>query len=63
MCILGYDFAILNEAFLIHKPGFKTKSQHTKETDAKKVNAQRKMITKSIIPQLKKIYGDREGCQ
>ena len=62
MCVLDYDFAILNEAFLIHKPGIKTSKTKSSETDSKKVQLQRNLIEKVIVPELKIIYGHKAGC-
>ena len=62
MCVLDYDFAILSEAFLIHKPGIKTSKHHTSETNQKKVQQQRNLISKVILPELKIIYGHKTGC-
>ena len=27
LCLLGYDFHVLNNAFLVHKPGIKTEEE------------------------------------
>ena len=62
MCVLDYNFAILNEAFLIHKPGIKTSKHHSSETDQKKVSQQKQLITNTIIPQLQTLYGKKKGC-
>ena len=62
MCVLDYDFAILNEAFLIHKPGIKTSKHHNSETDQKKVQLQRNLISNVIMPELRMIYGKKIGC-
>ena len=62
MCVLDYNFAILNEAFLIHKPGIKTSKHHSSETDGKKVSKQTTLISKIIMPQLKMMYGKKSGC-
>ena len=62
MCILDYDFAILNEAFLIHKPGIKTSKHHNSETNQKKVEKQRKLVKSVIMPELRIMYGIKDGC-
>ena len=30
LCVLDYDFMILNNAFLVHKPGIKTRAENKK---------------------------------
>ena len=60
LCIMDYDFMILNNAFLIHRPGIKTKEYRTNK---KIVNAQSKVIKKHITPELKSMYGTRNGCK
>ena len=34
LCVLDYDFAVLNNAFLIHKPGIKTPSENYRSRGA-----------------------------
>ena len=63
MCVLDYDFHVLNNAFLIHRPGIK--KPMTKEEQKKvagKVGAQNRMIHRKLFPELKRIYGFRKGC-
>lgn len=59
MCILDYDFNILSNAFLVHKPGIKKKSEATR-TNHQIVN--KKIITETILPEIQSFYGDRKGC-
>ncbi len=63
LCVLDYDFALLDNAFLIHRPGFKTKTANRKTRKLNKISAQTSMITKKIMPELKLMYGDRVGCK
>lgn len=63
LCVLDYDFMILNNAFLIHRPGFKTAKSNQEHTDKAKVAAQNDFIKKIIIPELKQLYGSRKGCE
>ena len=58
MCVLDYHFAILDNAFLIHKPGIKTRHANLKSTKSKKVSAQTKMIQTSIQSELNILYDE-----
>ena len=63
LCVLDYDFMILNNAFLIHRPGIKTAKSSSSHIDKAKVAAQNDFIKKIIMPELKQLYGTRKGCQ
>jgi len=63
LCALDYDFHILDNAFLIHRPGIKTKKTLLSSLDKEKIAAQNTLIKKSIFPQIKKLYGVRKGCE
>ena len=65
LCIMDYDFMILNNAFLIHRPGIKTRKHRIEHDKANKkiVSAQSKVIKKHITPELTSIYGTRNGCK
>ncbi|KAH8234020.1 hypothetical protein KR032_010952 [Drosophila birchii] len=60
MCVLNYTFHILDNAFLVHKPGIKQlewikqKDPQTEKTD--------ELINSKIFREMKIIYGSREGC-
>jgi len=58
MCVLDYDFMVLDNAFLIHRPGIKTRSS----SNGRLERQQRKIIQRSVVPELKRLYGIREGC-
>ena len=60
MCVLDYDFMILDNAFLMHRPGIKTKSQAAPNRGI--VGRQRLLINKHVVPELKHMYGVRNGC-
>lgn len=64
LCALDYDFHVLNGAFLIHKPGMKSKEDNTSQNrkNRKLISAQKKLINSKIIPELKKTVGVRQGC-
>ncbi|XP_071874364.1 beta-1,4-glucuronyltransferase 1 isoform X2 [Bombus fervidus] len=60
LCVLDYDFLILDNAFLVHRPGIKIfKKDVHREMLTAKTNA---LIRKIIIPELKILYGTRKGC-
>merc|ERR1719330_2086970 len=63
LCVLDYDFMILNNAFLIHRPGIKTAKSSSPHIDKAKVAAQNDFIKKIIMPELKQLYGTRKGCE
>lgn len=63
LCVLDYDFMILNNAFLIHRPGIKTAKTSSTHIDKAKVAAQNDFIKKIIMPELKQLYGTRKGCE
>jgi len=62
MCSLEYDYHILNNAFLIHRPGIKTWSDLKPILQNGKIGAQGSFISNKIIPQVKKLYGVRDEC-
>jgi len=63
MCVLGYEFHILDNAFLIHRPGIKTKKDLKDTFQNKKIAAQNSLIKKTLFPEIKKLYGFRRGCE
>lgn len=60
MCLLDYDFNVLSNAFLVHKPGIKTVKEASRRA-LEDIN--RDLIMKKILPEIKKTYGDRKGCK
>jgi hypothetical protein len=50
LCVLDYDFMILDNAFLLHRPGIKTKADNFSITQKNKVAAQNALISKTIMP-------------
>lgn len=63
LCVMDYDFLILDNAFLIHRPGIKTQKVNLSNTDKAKVSAQNDFIRRVIMPELKQLYGSRKGCE
>lgn len=63
LCLLNYEFQILDNAFLIHRPGIKTKKSLQSSLKKKKISAQNDYLKKTILPEIKKLYGARKGCE
>uniref|UniRef100_A0A146LP98 N-acetyllactosaminide beta-1,3-N-acetylglucosaminyltransferase n=3 Tax=Lygus hesperus TaxID=30085 RepID=A0A146LP98_LYGHE len=60
LCVLDYEFQILDNAFLVHKPGIKTlKKDPARAIAAGRTNS---LIRKTIFPEMKILYGSRKGC-
>lgn len=60
LCALDYEFRILDQAFLVHRPGIKSYKKDPKRSAlAAKTNT---LIKKVIGPELKVLYGTRKGC-
>uniref|UniRef100_A0A182RG76 N-acetyllactosaminide beta-1,3-N-acetylglucosaminyltransferase n=1 Tax=Anopheles funestus TaxID=62324 RepID=A0A182RG76_ANOFN len=60
LCVLDYDFHILDNGFLVHKPGIKVLKKDPKRAMlAAKTN---QLIKKMIYPELQVMYGTRKGC-
>ncbi|KAJ2946527.1 hypothetical protein O0L34_g12581 [Tuta absoluta] len=60
LCVKDYDFMILNNAFLIHKPGIKRYQKEAKRDTL--AGKQAAFVRTRIGPELKKLYGIRNGC-
>ncbi|XP_018326869.1 beta-1,4-glucuronyltransferase 1-like [Agrilus planipennis] len=58
MCLLDYDFAVLNNVYLIHKPGYK----NHRSIQSKYVNKNGSYKKKTLQPVLETIFGRRNGC-
>lgn len=60
LCALDYEFHILDNGFLVHKPGIKILKKDTRRAMlAAKTN---QLIKKIIYPELRIMYGVRKGC-
>lgn len=61
LCVLDYEFHVLDNAFLVHRPGIKKlndieyRNAHKKQT--------RKTMNDIIVPELLSLYGERNGCR
>lgn len=60
MCLLDYEFHILDNAFLVHKPGIKISRKDPKRATLIRKSSQ--LMRKTIEPELEWLYGEREGC-
>ncbi|XP_017012697.2 beta-1,4-glucuronyltransferase 1 [Drosophila takahashii] len=61
MCVLDYEFHILDNAFLVHKPGIKqpAKSKSVLTHSSRRTNG---LINKKISKEMRIKYGSRNGC-
>lgn len=60
LCVRDYEFHILDNAFLVHRPGIKKYLND----DVRRGYEQQsnEILEKYIYPELKHIYGERDGC-
>ncbi|XP_042907894.1 beta-1,4-glucuronyltransferase 1 isoform X2 [Parasteatoda tepidariorum] len=61
LCLLDYDFYILDNAFLVHAPGIKTLSTSDQRRRAPFMHKNNAVHNK-LLAQMKKKYGPRKGC-
>lgn len=57
MCLLNYNFMVLDNAFLIHQPGVKRKSQNP--VQSKVAENEVKLLKKELTI----LLGKKSGCQ
>lgn len=62
MCLLNYDYTVLDNAFLVHTPGIKTKGGREDPKRLKVIKATDKLIRTVIVPQFRTLFGNTEGC-
>ncbi|XP_044260821.1 beta-1,4-glucuronyltransferase 1-like [Tribolium madens] len=60
LCVLDYDFMVLDNAFLVHKPGIKVKTMDERRQIM--TNLTDMSIETEIMPQLEILFGRRDGC-
>lgn len=60
MCVQDYEYDILSNAFLVHKPGIK-KLKDAKRPQLEAIN--QKIIRKEILPEIDEIYGRNINCK
>jgi hypothetical protein len=53
---------ILDNAFLTHSPGIKTKESVVDDHRRRLINKQNSVISREVLPELKLLYGQRAGC-
>lgn len=59
--MLDYNFVVMDNAFLVHKPGVKKKKiQNIKFLDQR---AKNEKFLKEIQTELTKLYGDNKNCK
>lgn len=61
MCLLNYTYLVLDNAFLIHKPGIK-KSKDQLRKHGNIVRSTNKMLHEVIKAEIDTIYGKNEEC-
>lgn len=61
MCLLNYDYVILNNAFLVHKPGIKKKKTQLVKYGAL-VRQTNNLIKTVIKKEINSIYGENQNC-
>lgn len=62
MCVQDYEFHVLNNAFLIHKPGVKTKEMSFSQRNETSIEIQKDLVFNTIARELKLIYGTKGRC-
>ncbi|XP_059094202.1 beta-1,4-glucuronyltransferase 1-like [Tigriopus californicus] len=62
MCVQEYEFHVLNNAFLIHKPGVKTKEMSFSQRNETSIEIQKKLVFETIAHELELIYGTKGRC-
>lgn len=60
LCVRDYEFHILDNAFLVHRPGIK---RINKDSQRDRIVArQNAAIRSKILPEYKTIFGIRKSC-
>ena len=60
LCVRDYEFHILDNAFLVHRPGIKSNVKDPgRQTLA---NKQSTLIHKHILPEYKRLFGTKKEC-
>lgn len=63
MCMLDYDFNVLSNAFLVHKPGIESLDSE-KEREREELRQRTNTLMREVIlPELNILFGEREGCE
>ncbi len=59
LCRAGYDFALLDNAFLVHKHGIKSKEENAAKIvkNKSKINQQTDFILNTVLKTMNSLYG------
>lgn len=60
MCLQDYNFNVLSNAFLVHRPGIKSVKEAARKS-LEKINND--LIKQTILPEIEVFYGTRKGCK
>jgi len=60
LCVKDYEFHILDNGFLVHRPGIKRNKVIPQKNPV--VARQNRLISSTILPELKLVFGTRPGC-
>jgi len=60
LCVKDYEFHILDNGFLVHRPGIKRIKVIPQKNPV--VARQNRLISSTILPELKLVFGTRPGC-
>ncbi|RZF43749.1 hypothetical protein LSTR_LSTR009172 [Laodelphax striatellus] len=60
LCVYDYDLLVLDNAFLVHKPGIKRYTDDPVRPQLEKQNYD--LINNVILPELEILFGKRQGC-
>lgn len=60
MCVQDYEFHVLDNAFLVHRPGIKRLRKDKKRDQL--TTEQNALLQSKITPELHLIYGKKEHC-
>lgn len=58
LCLLDYNFNVLSNAFLVHKPGLKKVKQAIRQSSGNEIH-----IRNEILPEIKILYGESTECK
>lgn len=59
LCLLDYDFSVLDNAFLVHRPGIKL--GYSPADKGLRAHT-RQLINEKWIPEYVSLFGPRKGC-
>lgn len=63
MCVLGYDFHLLDNAFLVHRPGIKRGKSEADIARAELAEQTAQLIRTEIEPEIHTLNGMNENCE